>query len=381
MKKIKFIGRYRGFLNDLFNFKSSKITIEYNKASEFEVIKKNRQFLLRLFNNRIFDVLGLFTKLSDDSDVQYLLSYNRFISCNEGKKYAIILENPTALVNYSNTKMFSKIAKGKLERLFNDPNLASIVCISKACEEGFDKYYPNHNLGDRLTQIYPLINVNKSISEEYLSKQSQEEVLNVLYVSANFTLKGGEDILKTFTKLSKNQITINLTIITKINNLSEKQLEQINKFSNINLLDFTLSRDELSEYYSRAQILLNPTRMDSFSLVTLEAIKHGCAVVGSDIYAIKEMVHENKNGFLIKPKYQYWNDDNTINHYVMKHPKKTYEANYLDEKMVSFIYDKLVYLNEKRQILSEFQRYSFNLSKNDDFNENYIMKKWESIYS
>lgn len=380
MKKIKFIGNYRGFLNDLFTLESNKITFIYDTKSEFEIANKKKEFLIRLFNSKYLDFMGLFTTNYDNSDYVDLLSYNRFIKSSGDKNYSIILENPTALVNYSSTKMYSYFAKKKLKRLFEDPNLKKIICMSKSCEKSFYKYYGDM-AGDKLIQIYPLIKENNSLKEDMFKPKPKNSDLNVLYISSDFKLKGGDDILEVFKNLKESYPNIKLTIITKVSKLDFENKEDINKLKNITLLDFSLNREELSHIYESSNILLNPSRMDSFSLVTLEAIKSGCAIISSDIYAISEMVHENKNGFLCRPQFEYWNLDGTINNYIKKNPKKTYASNYIDQNMIGFIFQSLVTLNNNREMLMNFQRYSYNLSRNSDFGEKSIKKNWENIYN
>lgn len=380
MKRVKFIGRYRGFLLDLFTYKNPNFQIEYENNDEFEIIKTNKQKLLRIFNNSKLDFLGLFTTLKTDNKADYLLSYNRFIQSKDGQKYSIILENPTALVNYSDTKMYSSRTKKKLGKLFSDPNLVAIVCMSDCCYRSMEIFYPSFQIEDKLFQIYPMIKDAGSINETFLKEQSRNETLNVLYISSNFTLKGGEDIIRSFKELSRSKISMKLTIITKVDNLTQNQKNQIEKLKNIKLVNFSLSRDELVEYYRTANILINPSRMDSFSLVTLEAIKYGCAIISSDIYAIKEMVIEGINGFLQSPKFNYWNSDGSINHYIKMNPHKTYDSEYIDEEMIEFITNRLMELNENRDKLSTFQINSYKLSCNDNFGEKSIAKQWEMIF-
>lgn len=381
MKKIYFVGRYRGFLLDLFSYNFKSIEFKYINASKFEIIKKHRALALKLFNHKAFNFLGLFTTVKVKNDSKYHLSYNRFLEVKENQKYVIILENPTALVNYSDTKMYSNRAKKKLKKYFESPNLIAIACMSQACLESFPIFYPEFKNSNKLVQIYPLIPDMDKNSLPLIKKQSSHEFLDALYVSSNFELKGGNDILEVFKKLEKHGTKINLTVITKTENLTVDQKDILDQLKNVEVIDFKLDRENLNRYYKKSQILLNPTRMDSFSLVTLEAIKHGCAVIGSDIYAIKEMVVNNKNGYLIKPRYEYWKSDGSINHDIKINPKQTYDSGYIDEKMINFMYEKLIYLEKNRDILQEFQLYSYEKSINSKFGARAIASKWEKLYS
>ena len=379
MTKIKVIGNYRGFLKDLFNTAFPSITFEYKSNKKFELLSKRKEFLLRLYNHPFFDFLGLFVVRDvKESDAQYYFSYNRFLNIPEGK-YVIYLENPTALVNYSDTKMKSRRAKNKLKRLFKSESLLKIVCMSKACFDGMTLFYPDIPL-EKITQLYPLIQEDSSLHKSQLTQRARQERVKCLYVSSQFRLKGGEDLLAVFERFSDCD-ELELTIVTDCSKLTEEQAKRIQQLPNVHLKEFNLNRNELFALYQESNILLNPSRMDSFSLVTLEAVKNGCVVISSDIYAIKEMVIDGWNGFLQLPKYQFWNEDGSINHYVKVNPSKTYDSEYLDDQMIDFLYEKISLLIKDREVLLEMSQNSLDLAMNDTFSSQKIKEKWENILS
>ena len=150
--------------------------------------------------------------------------------------------------------------------------------------------------------------------------------------------------------------------------------------SNVNLVEFKLSRVELDEYYKKASILLNPTRHDSFSLVTLEAMKYGCAIIATDMYAIKEMVLENYNGYITKPKYPLWDEDGTFNKYLRTHQKQTICSGDIDDDLVDWMYEKMVYLENNKKELNRLCVNSLKLARETEFSEKLIIKKWKEIF-
>ena len=66
-------------------------------------------------------------------------------------------------------------------------------------------------------------------------------------------------------------------------------------------IERTESKEELAELYSRADVFMNPSEEESFSLVTVEAMACGTPVIVLDSSAVKELVDEEKGIVLHEP--------------------------------------------------------------------------------
>lgn len=379
MIKVNVITKARGFWIDMFNYKFKNIKFNYNQEKLYEIPSNKRVAIAKLVNWRVFDFLGLFLVINGNkTEADCNFSYNRFLKSDI--PYVIGLENPTALVHYSDTRMRSLVSKIRLKRYLKDRNLKNIVCLSKACYKTLDKYYDlPQNL--KICQIYPFVNENESINRDYIIDKSNSSILKCLYISSDFELKGGDDILKCFNQLYKKGFKkLELTIVTNLQNLKKDRAEIINLNPLINIKDFNLNKKELYSLYKDTNILLNPTRMDSFSLVTLESMKNGCCIVGSDIYAIKEMVEDGYNGYLAQPKYKFWDENNMVNHYVKINQKKTIRSSYTDENMVSFLEEKIICLYNNKKLLERLSLNSYERATKGEFSSEYIANKWAEIF-
>ena len=100
--------------------------------------------------------------------------------------------------------------------------------------------------------------------------------------------------LKDFVKLSE-KVPDEYHIV--LVGLSRKQIKKLP--NNITGIMRTESQRELVALYSRADIFINPSLEESFSLVTVEAFACGTLVIVLDTSSVKELVNE-QNGIVLK---------------------------------------------------------------------------------
>ena len=210
-----------------------------------------------------------------------------------------------------------------------------------------------------------------------LEKKSKSEELKLLFVSSEFYLKSGKEVIEAMKKI--NNDLIKLTIITQIGSIKKSDLIDIRKDNRINLIEFNLTFIELEEIYKNSNVLLHPTRQDSFALVVLEAIKYGIPCIGTNIYAIPEMIEDKKNGFLIKPRFLFFNENNMPNPNVWNNRKKTIYNEYCDEKIVEFLIKKILIYYNNRELLFDHSKNSYLKSINEEFSSENIKVKWLNL--
>lgn len=375
MKKIYVATKARGFLVNLFNATYDNIKFYYESEKIYETNSKRKLLLSKLIKSKIADHLGLIQRIRvNDTSFENVFSYNRFLKSKS--EYVIYLENPLALVHYSTDRNKTLLSRIKLKKYLSDPNLKSIICLSKACYETVNCFY---SIPSRIKveQIYPYVKPNPLTSPESIKLKCQQKDITCLYISSNFNLKGGAEILSTFNKLKDNGLNnIKLKIITQIDLVDNNTKNRINNNENISLFDFKFNRDELNKLYNDSCIYLNPTRQDSFSLVVLEAMKSGNAILTTDLYAIPEMVQNGYNGYLTKPKYRFFGYDNMPNKDVWNNRENTIYSNYVDENIVDFLFEKINQLNSNRDLLERMMLNSFKKSNSGEFNDKFIKDKW-----
>ena len=155
---------------------------------------------------------------------------------------------------------------------------------------------------------------------------------------------------------------------------------RLQKMDNVNVLEFNLTKDELFKVYASSNILLHPTRQDSFPLVVLEAAKAGNVIVASDLYGIPEIVKDGYNGFLLSPIYRFFNNKNMPNEKVWNNRKETIYSDYVDRAVVDRLELILVELLDDRKKLKKMALNSFEHSRSNEFNESFIIERWNELF-
>lgn len=369
-KKIEVTSAIRGFLINLFEYPFCEIEFIVKKDNVYENTNHHGGILYRIFMSRFFDKMGLIFVKKVNTNYDSLISYNRILNSN--KPYYIILENPTALYHYKLKRNKGLLAQYILKKYVNDKKVAGIICMCEACSSTF-KEVTGITWIKNIYQTYPLLPDCMDIDIE---KKDFDKTVKCLFISSQFELKGGQEIVKAAERLTDVQFTI----VTCIDSLDDKTKKNIDRISNITLMDFKLNREEMNQLYRNHDILLNPTRQDSIPMVVLEAIKRGLPVISTRLYAIKEMVIEGYNGYLCSPRYPFFDEKNFPNPAVWNKRKETIYSKYIDEDVIEFLCNSITALNKDRDKLKEYSKNSLRLSQTK-FGEATLSKKWEQIVS
>lgn len=138
---------------------------------------------------------------------------------------------------------------------------------------------------------------DKIFSRSVFNIKTKSKILLFGGISANSDYNKGYDLLcQTLRILKLKNVNIELIIFGNSDN-SIKDIEGF-KTSHIG----SLSDDEtLAILYSAADVVLVPSRQESFSQVTLESISCGTPVVAFNYSGPKDIIQHKKNGYLAKP--------------------------------------------------------------------------------
>ena len=376
--KIYWATKLRGFLKHVSEHTEGVQFVQkdqyYETSGKLSILKS------KLIRSCLLDPIGLFQVIKvSGKDCDAYGSFNRFLESD--KPYFIYLENPTALYHYALGRVRRGAGKRRFQKYLHDPNLKYIVCMSEACRSTFERINMPLPETVKMKTIYPLVPKNKQIDEAAIRKKSYDEVLECLYCvqGKSFYTKGGRDILEVVTKLQDAGCKIHLTVITHLSALQEDTLQLIQGRENITLHDFAFSYDEMERIYARTAVLLQPSSADSFGLTVLEAMKGGCAILGSWLYAFPEMVEENQNGILIDPMYWTFTPDNMPNPIAWGYEKKVRLCQKRSQKYIDDIENALRTMAKDRDLVYAFAKRSLEIA-DTKFGEETLCDQWNDVW-
>lgn len=210
--------------------------------------------------------------------------------------FIVDLDNPWALVGFNINAM--PLYRWVIKKILLSERCLEVRCMSKACRNSL-KYLFGENVFHKATVHYPAAGIRATNI-----KVIDKKVCRFVFVGTQFEIKGGKALLSAFKLAQQKKPTIQLDIIT---HLPEQFEEEVRNIPNVKTYPANFTRSEIfGSFFSKADVLLHPSYMESFGMTILEALAHGLAIVSNDIYAIKEMVMDGHNGYLLSPPITKW---------------------------------------------------------------------------
>lgn len=158
---------------------------------------------------------------------------------------------------------------------------------------------------------------------------SKDVVLKALFVGRLVDQKDPLTVVRGFQKLQENNIPIQLKIIGD-GNLKEETESFISKYQLKNIEVFgKISQSQVMEEYSKAHILIAPSRDEAMSLSVLEALSCGLYVFATEVSGNKELIRNNINGSFV----EYGNPNDVSNKIIFFYKEKFLKDYQYPEKL------------------------------------------------
>jgi glycosyltransferase involved in cell wall biosynthesis len=213
-------------------------------------------------------------------------------------QFIVDLDNPWSLVGYNLRAM--PIYQLAIKRLLLSNRCLEIRCMSEACRLSLKVLF-GEAIYNKAMVHYPCI---PQVVTEIPVRQSSE--CRFLFVGTQFEIKGGVVLLKAFRRVYEQTNNARLDVIT---HLPAEYASLAVGCPGIHIHEAKFTRSEIHEQFMRqADVLVLPTYVESFGMVALEALAHGLALIATDVYALRELVEDGRNGRLLSPPLSIWDD-------------------------------------------------------------------------
>lgn len=270
------------------------------------------------------------------------------------KPYVLEMDNPYCICYY-NMFWFNKL-KFLWKKILLSKRLKYIVCISEACKKSIQVEFGG-KVASKVKVIYPYIKKHKR------DVFPEKNVVEFLFISTQFYLKGGRETIEAFKMIYENTKNFHLTVVTHLAEIPE----EYDNLPFVKFVEADLDKSHLhSQYFSKTDVFILPSYQDSFGMVYLEALSFGLPIIATKMYAIPEIVVDGKNGILVNPPVHYYLDDYRLN------------PRYTDGSIIDVIKGTILYENVVKELvdaimimLNENQRKKMSLYSEQIFNDKF----------
>jgi glycosyltransferase involved in cell wall biosynthesis len=174
---------------------------------------------------------------------------------------------------------------------------AAIFTISERLKKSFVDLYGIDP--SRVYTAYAGPNFDMSLIEATLQQPKRNTAPTILFIGKEFKRKGGDTVAAAFAKLRETLPAARLMFAgTAALPVEFQSLENVDHLGLLDKAD-PAQLQRLLTAYRDADILVLPSRHDPFPTVIREAMFFGMPCIGSDIWAMSEMIEDGNTGFLV----------------------------------------------------------------------------------
>lgn len=211
-------------------------------------------------------------------------------------RFIVDLDNPWSLVGYNLRAM--PVYRFLIKRFLSSERCIEIRCMSEACRLSLKALFGNA-IYNKATVHYPCI---PQVVTEIPARHTAE--CRFLFVGTQFEIKGGVALLKAFRRVYAKASNARLDVIT---HLPAEYAYLAEGCPGVHIHEAKFTRSEIHELFMhQADVLVLPTYVESFGMVALEALANGLALIATDVYALRELVEDGRNGRLLSPPISVW---------------------------------------------------------------------------
>lgn len=182
--------------------------------------------------------------------------------------YVIDFEHIMALAGFNYNKFNSKLFRFILRKFLESDRCKKIMAWSEACKKSIFNTFDSKIIQDKVEVVYPAIS---------LKERKEHKRFNAIFVAHN-PKKKGVGLLPKGVKIVSG-----------------------------------VPREQVLKEFSKADLLVYPSFVDTFGMVFLEAMSFGVPIIAVDDFCTKEIVGKEVGVLVEGVKYKWFNEDYLYN--------------------------------------------------------------------
>jgi glycosyltransferase involved in cell wall biosynthesis len=241
------------------------------------------------------------------------------------KPFVVGVEYYSSFVGLQHDKALQRgYFENTLKRLLAD-NCKSILPTSEASKKSmiatFGQAAISKGLVDKMEVVYP------AVVPRNAPRKRKTDTIRVLHIGSGFFEKGGRELVRAVEILKEDRkLDVELVLVTSSRPFYDAEfsrfLDAYRDRDWIKVVPTNQPREVLyNDYYGQSDIFALPSYGDFFGYVFLEAMACGLPLVGTDVFAIPEIIQDGINGFVVKtpigpfrPDYLRKSDEEIVNY-------------------------------------------------------------------
>lgn len=233
-------------------------------------------------------------------------------------------------------------------------NIDTIICVTKALEDQINKFIPEKTR-PKTKVIYLGANAPELLCDDKIEEFKKELEIGSAFIVGLVgrinEFKGQHLLIEAMKLLKEKELNIKAYIVGSAmnNEYLEKLKQQVKDYSLEDNIIFTGFTKEPTKFMQVSDVILMTSKNETFGLVTVEAMKVGTAVVGSNSGGVLEIIDDKESGLLFETgdfkdlasKIEMLYDDKELKNKLAKagHKKanECFDSNKQFEKLNSFL--------------------------------------------
>lgn len=222
-------------------------------------------------------------------------------------QFVVDVEHVSSFVGMNHRKLHVPVTRKLIQKSLASDKCIGLLPHSRAAMNTLSLINPSRAIWDKSTVLYPAVRFR----EEMATKRTGE-VPSLLFMG-EYYWKGGREVIRACSRLARS-VDFNLTYISLRVPPPPDVLNEARQSMDMSYYEGPIPREFLfTQIYPRTDIFVMPTYIDTFGYAYLEAMAHGIPCVGTNHFAVPEIIENGVTGFTVDPPVSYF-DGNGLGH-------------------------------------------------------------------